>query len=311
VLLWFGLPVLLMSYVGQPVHPFYQLLGLPAGYALVGWAVKSVESRPAVRAVLLALLGGFGRLMAVNSSRFAEETLAAPAAHDLGALPLATGMQLGRDIVEHLPPEGVVYADVDEWTLNSLAGTTFPVSRDTRAPAFSILPSKGGVYVVGHVEAPARWRPPPFTTQHSATLLPGGGSLTLDVYPPGMMERILPAVPLERASEEKLSLLGYALADDTLTSYWRVENLSAETQSWYFQPFVQLSSGGERVTIQGETVPGTEWRQGDVHIHRMTVPLDARDIQIGQYDVLAQRNMIFLPDFTPLVNLSEGVIDGQ
>ena len=36
-LLWFGLPVLLMSYVGQPVHPFYQLLGLPAGYALVGW----------------------------------------------------------------------------------------------------------------------------------------------------------------------------------------------------------------------------------------------------------------------------------
>src|SRR5690606_41425525 len=71
---------------------------------------------------------------ALPLERFAQETAATPGAHDLGALPLAYGIQLGRMITAHLPPGGIVYAAVDEWTLNSLAGTTFPLLRDTRAP---------------------------------------------------------------------------------------------------------------------------------------------------------------------------------
>src|SRR5690606_22502515 len=128
-LIWFGLPVLMMSYVGQPVHPFYQLLGLPAGYALVGWAMTLFRLKPAVIAVLLV---PFAILMAINSQRFAQETAAAPGVHDLGALPLDYGIQLGQTVKRHLPEGGVVYAEVDEWTLNSFAGTTFPLVRDTR-----------------------------------------------------------------------------------------------------------------------------------------------------------------------------------
>ena len=76
--------------------------------------------------------------MIVNSQRFAQETAATPGAHDLGALPLDYGIQLARMITAHLPPDGIVFAEVDEWTLNSLAGRTFSLRRDTRAPDFSI-----------------------------------------------------------------------------------------------------------------------------------------------------------------------------
>ncbi len=96
LLIWFGLPVLLMSYVGQPVHPFYQMLGLPAGYALVGWGVKGVESRPLARYGLAVLLAAFGALMAVNSSRFAEETLAAPAVDAWGRCRWRSGFPWAR-----------------------------------------------------------------------------------------------------------------------------------------------------------------------------------------------------------------------
>ena len=115
--------------------------------------------------------------------RYAQETAAIPGAHDLGALPLDYGTELGRLIVEKMPPGGTVYAEVDEWTLNSFAGTTFPLVRDTRAPEFAIIPANGGAYVVGHITAPERWTPPAFTTTHERIPLPGNALLTVDVYP--------------------------------------------------------------------------------------------------------------------------------
>lgn len=344
LLVWFGLPVLLMSYVSQPVHPFYQLLGLPAGYALVGWTLASIPSFRFRNAIIVGLLIPFGLLMAVNSQRFAQETAAIPGAHDLGALPLNYGLQLGHTIVETMPAGGTVYAEVDEWTLNSLAGTTFPLVRDTRSPDFTIVPHSGGAYVVGHITAPEQWIPPAFTTVHHAIPLPGNSLLTVDGYAADAAQQIAPETTLNIASEEGLTLLGYdvdrsqceqtlphpptpspnwrgadeqseagvrsSCIDDpiTLTLYWRVDSVTAATTGWYFAPFAQAfdTSGSQMAVIEGAMVPGTEWRIGDVHVHRLQLPPGTTEVKIGQFDGPRQHNMIFLPDYTPLIAVSLG-----
>lgn len=319
LLLWFGLPVLLMSYVGQPVHPFYQLLGLPAGYALVGWAVDWLPRFHLKTALVIVLLVPLGLLMAINSQRYAQETAAAPGVHDLGALPLDYGIQLGQMINQYLPENGIVYAEVDEWTLNSFAGTTFPLLRDTRAPDFSIVPREGGLYTVGHIVAPDDWTPPAYTTLHEAIRLPGNGLLTVDVYPPDAARNITPAQTLNIATEEGLTLVGYEIQPHPLTpspqpgegeprtliTYWRVDTLTADTANWFFTPFAQVfdETGAQISVVEGEMVPGMEWRESDVHIHSMTLPSQTAEIRLGQFDGTRQRNMIFLPDYEPLITL--------
>lgn len=339
LLIWFGLPVLLMSYVGQRVHPFYLLLTLPAGYALVGWAVGAIarwmenaSGHMVIRPYRLVMALGvpFAVLMIINSQRFAQETAATPGAHDLGALPLDYGIQLGRTITAHLPPGGIVYAEVDEWTLNSLAGTTFPLRRDTRAPQFSIIPQGGGVYVFPFASLPDDWQGPIYTTAHEQIRLPDGVVLTVDAYPADAAQQVAPQHPLNIASEEGLTLIGYDVSDSrthldaplqdsdnsvsllgtrhsalsTLITYWRVENPAPA--DWRFTPFAQAydADGQQIAVVEGVMVTGDEWRVGDVQVHQIALPAGTAAVKLGQFDGPRQRNMIFLPDYTPLIDIT-------
>lgn len=306
LLIWFGLPILLMSYVSQPVHPFYQLLGLPAGFALVGWALTGLLRFRASAVIIATLLLPFGALMAINSARYAQETAAIPGAHDLGALPLDYGMELGRIIVEKMPPGGTVYAEVDEWTLNSFAGTTFPLVRDTRAPEFAIIPANGGAYVVSTINMPDAWLRLAFTEASYGIQLPDSSLINVSVYAQDATQQIAPEIDLYIASEESLTLLGIDVERDNLITYWRVETLTAETADWFFAPFAQaFDASDNQITVaEGEMVPGMEWRTGDVHVHRLSLSPDTTEVKLGQFDGSRQRNMIFLPDFTPLVSFS-------
>lgn len=306
-LIWFGVPVIAMTYTGNPVHPFYQLMGLPAGYALAAWGIAlaaRLHTRTGARLVAAGFIP-FALLMSINSARYYQETAAIPGAHDLTALPVGTGVRLGQMIDDHLPQDGMVYAEVETWVINSFSGRVFPTRWDNRAPAFNYIPREGGVYVKLSADEPT---PPAGTLNIDALYLRDG--TIIHAY------RLLPAAayrldddmtPLEVPSEQGLTLLGYGLRsvsrDDgawELATAWRVDGISPEVPGRVFGPFAHVfDADGQRfLIVDGQPVAGSQWRVGDVHVHRMpftVTPGTPFSLLLGQYDGMHNANVIFLP----------------
>ncbi len=77
-----------------------------------------------------------------------------------------------------------------------------------------------------------------------------------------------------------------------------------------FAPFVHIfDSDGTRIQIvDGQPIPGYEWGIGDIQIHRLTFDLPDTgapfSLQVGQYDSIHNQNVIFLPDYTPTIEIT-------
>jgi 4-amino-4-deoxy-L-arabinose transferase-like glycosyltransferase len=303
-LVWFGLPIAAMTYTGSPVHPFYQLLGIPAGYALVAWGLRVVLRYETSRwgaAALIALAVPFAALMLTNSARYYQETAVTPGEHGLTALPVDYGVCMGAAINRHLLPDGVVYAGVEGWIINSFAGRLFPVVEDTRAPAFNFVPASGGVYIDIAPHIP----PIPAMGQRVESFqMPDGHTLTVDYLPPPDAASV-PGQRLDVPSQQGITLLSYDLPGEgdtwTLTTIWRVDFVEPEVYERIFAPFLHVHEGDRGiVNISGEGLMGFLWHPGDLHIHRMTftLPEDASPpltLRVGQYDGLHNANVIFTP----------------
>ena len=338
-LAWFLLPVGMMIFVGQVVHPFDQLIGLPAGHVLAAWGLGAVF-RPERRAgglILAGLMLPFAVLMGLNSARYYQETAALPGAHDVSALPLEYGLRLGAAVREAMPEDpadGLAFIDLEGWVLNSLAGEWFPTQREVRAPLFSIIPAGGGAYVAA-VPPGAEVPGPPLGAERAALFdLPDGWTITVEAYPPGAAATCAPEAAgpppgdgehgarVEVPSEQGITLHSYALEKDgdggwRLTTLWRVAFRAEIINQRLFGAFAHVfAADGERVLIvDGAEVPGHEWRVGDCHVHQMTfrLPDDAPGpftVKVGQYDALHQENVIFRRppdspdgDYSPLVTL--------
>lgn len=305
VLVWFFLPIVLMSYNATFVHPYYQLLGLPAGMLLVGWCiVYLIKPYTFIRiGIVVAFFVPFALLMGINSTRFYQETQATPGTHDLGALPLDWGMALGAKIREHLPENGVVFADVDEWTLNSLALTSFKLIRDNRAPDVTIVPQVGGLYIVAYPPESDSSLVPVYAERVDTLDLPDGWTITIDQYPPNIVPSLQLDMPKIRG-EKWLSLLDYSVQQAgqqvTVTSTWLVENLTPDIVNHTFAPFIHVyDADGERIQIvDGLPIAGTQFHAGDLHVHQMVFELDGDvsdyRLELGQYDGLANLNLILI-----------------
>jgi hypothetical protein len=310
LLLWFILPIALMTNVGQPVHPFYQLIGLPAGHVLAAWGLCAVFSpkKYGGNRTLLAMSIPFALLMSVNTIRFAEETAVTPGIDGLTALPLEYGLPLGRAIADSLPVDGVVFSDADEWILNSLAGRTFPVIHDARAPQVQIIPLAGALYVQMGQDTVTEL---PYADRVGTLHLPDNTVLVVDRYMPNTLPEI--DQPMHVASQQGIAFLGYNIVQDAqtvnLTAFWQVETLTPGIESSLFAPFIHVfDKDGNRVQIvDGELLGGDKWRAGDIHIHHLTFTLPDSgapfSLQIGQYDSVHNQNVIFLPDYTPTIPL--------
>jgi len=314
----FGAPIALMTISTQIVHPFYQLIGLPAGAALAGIGAGGLIDglpralRRLISSVGIGLLLALGALMAVNSVRFAEATAATPGAHGLGALPLNDGLRLGQAIRAALPEGGAVYADVDEWTLSSFSGRTFASFwREIDPVHVILLPRAGGLYV--RMDQPGLTAIPGADVARLA--LADGTALRIDRVDPGSA---LPAdlISLDATGtiegQTALALRGYALTERgdqmELRLAWQVLEAGDHTAGHLFAPFAHVfSASGERVAIvDGTPVPGYLWRSGDIHLHRLTFqrPAAMAALAVGQYDGGAGLNILF--DGSALIDLPLG-----
>jgi 4-amino-4-deoxy-L-arabinose transferase-like glycosyltransferase len=309
LLVWFGLPIMLMTVTSQVVHPFYLLLTLPAGAGLAGWgaawlfeALRPRSPRRLLWAAAAVIVALFAAAQTAATLRYALETATIPGAHGLGALPVEAGLALGVLIDDDLPPGGTVMADVDAWTLISLAGRTFPFLRDARAPAVTILPASGGLVVAAQPPDAGRVAPEGSVGQRALTLA-DGVELTVDRLPPAPS---LPAdaAPLAAPGEQGIALEGWALnalgdGQFALQTWWRVTDPAAGADR-LFAPFAHIfdADGARIAVVDGQAIPSFAWRTGDLHAHRMLFTAEQPfTLAVGQYDGAAGENVIFtLPD---------------
>jgi hypothetical protein len=305
-LVWFMLPVLAMSYTGSPVQPFYQLMGMPAGYVLAAWGI-GLLFRPQTQAgavIVAVLLVPFAALMSVNSARYYQETAAIPGAHGLYALPVGTGIQIGADIGAALPEaDGVVFAEAEQWIINSFAGRLFPVWNGTNPPEFAVIPARGGAFVEVS-DAPVA--PPGATEMIVSELMPR--SLLLATLPPAPDADISGLEAANVPSQQGITLVGSTITpDDSAPDAWRarllyrVDGIAPEVLSRLYQPFLHVFDADDQriANVGGAALPGSLWSAGDLHYYEIafTLPSDITpDSAItGLYDAGNNANVICLP----------------
>jgi 4-amino-4-deoxy-L-arabinose transferase-like glycosyltransferase len=298
--IWFGTLPLMMSYVSQSVHPFYLLLTLPAGSLLCARGLGSLLRWRVGRAVLVAGLVALTALHAINTVRYAEETLATPGKHGLTALPLGLGMAMTRTLIpdEALARGAVVFADVDGWILNSLHGRLFAVDRRVASERVLIAPANGGVYL--RFESPTL-----STTKGTVSFADGTAVQRLSAPSAAEMTEKLSAIAVP--SDVGIDFLGATVVTPpvpggtfSLQTYWRVAELKPARTGWLFGAFAHVfDAAGARVAIgDGDVIPSAEWRLGDVQRVLITAPIPSGavgpfSVRVGQFDGVHSLNAIF------------------
>lgn len=307
VLIWGALPPLMMSYVSQAVHPFYLLLTLPALHLLaaVGLAVLAKE----ITHPLYIILGltFFGCLCTLNVLRYAEESLITPSIDGLTALPLAEGVPMAQQLLSaEKIGEGVVFADIDGWILNSLAGRLFEVDRDVNVSETRYYPQKGGVYLFFGAADRAEPVPSISGERERYTFADGG---IVEAFFVQSAASVQPTMTLR--SDKGITLIGAEIsgalsAGQTakLQLTFRIDELLMERADWLFTPFAHVyDADNRRVLIaDGAVTPGWAWRLGDVQQKWVRLPLPedavgALRVEVGLYDGVRGESVLFeLPD---------------
>jgi hypothetical protein len=303
---WWALPIIAMTYTGNNVHNFYQLLGIPAGAVFIAWGI-SAFFKPSNR--LLIALGilflPYAALMLTNSARWYQETAALPTDFGYYAMPLDPALTVGDTVREHLPDDGVAFIQAEAWIINSLSGAVFPAVPDTRAPGFYTLPVYGGVYISENNLGTLPPKDLPGIEPLLMMMAVDGYDLAVHrLVPAG--EAALPGDVINVPSQQGLTLHRAQLIQEgelyMLMTAWRVDAPPDAVADWILQPFIHAyDANGERViNTSGEGLPGYRWSVGDIHIYYTPLPVpDAPawplTLQVGQFDGAKGAGLTFLP----------------
>ncbi len=319
LLIWFGVPVLLMSYVSRSVHPFYLLLTIPAGHALAGWGVAPLLKRRATWIPVLALVAGTVALNAVNTVRFAQQSAALPGEDAPELYPLAESSALGERFTTARRDAGMaVIGPMDEWMPVVLAGDVFRVERLDRFDTAALVPARGALYYSAAGPADPLPTPPPYARDAGSPLtLADGTVISLWTLHPDNLQISHPA---DIPSDISVRFAGWSLhrtptpgAEFMLDTFWRIDRLHPDRGVWAFAPFAHLLDGtGARLAISdGTVIPALAWEAGDMIVqrHTISVPEGATgpfSFDVGLYDAVRQRE-----DGTPGINAIFYITDGD
>jgi hypothetical protein len=245
-----------------------------------------------------------GCLLAVNTLRFAENTLAKAGQHQLGALPLAAGMDMAHTLL-NTQGETVYAPGGDELILNSLAGKLFHVSGDVDTQRITYVPANGATYLFFNEDSH-----PPLGATDRLVYTFADGTYAVRYH----VQQNAFALPDKAITSDKgITFRGWKAespftpgATTSILTYWQIDSLLPERANWLLGPFVHVKDarGVQIANRDAVGVAGADWNLHDLYVLRITIPLplDAQPpytLEIGQYDGVHNLNAIFaLPDGT-------------
>lgn len=301
LLVWFFVPVLLMSVSAHPVHPYYLLLSCPAGHVLAAWGIAPLLRRPALRWGTILLLVAIAALFGFNLYRASEQVASQPTRPQFDDWALVAGAQVGavvRDLTQRNSYPLRIYAEGHEALLSSLSGTYLTTLTELDFPNYVILPGKEPLlYVLVNTPSePGALGPQQESVPQHDLLFADGTRVAFLRVPPYSRDAALalPEVVIDWPSEAGLSLLGYSLDAVTqpgqeiqCTTYWRVEELYPGREKWYIGAFYHLDNQAEETitNVSGHGQWGYRWQPGDVYVNRVRLPVPA-DLAPGEYQVV-------------------------
>ncbi len=315
LLLWFWLPVLMMTYVSKSVHPHYLLLALPAGHGLVGWALAPLfqptpSPKPASEkfrliaqyAAVTGVIFTMG-LNGLNTIRYGQEIATYPGSRIPWTLPIDAAMKLGAGIRENYQDGMVVYTQIGEWPSMAMSGETFPAVYNFLIHEAVVIPKGGGLYIKFH--GPTQPLDPP-AHGHIADIpihLDDGTRISLWE----LRQDFRPRNPADIPSDVGIRFIGWWLLDplhpgqtSTLRVYWQIDGLAPERGGWNFAPYAHVLDNQRQVRYiaDGAYIPALTWRVGDWMIYdlKLQVPADIQGpmtVLTGFYDSPRGVNAIF------------------
>jgi hypothetical protein len=299
LLIWFLLPVLMMSYVSRMVHPFYLLLTVPAGHGLAAWGAawiclpqspqraqkKSLNIAVSSRFVLIsALLLFTTAINSLNTIRFAQNTAAFPGEDLPETLPLQEASQLHVRLLEAGAPDHAVFSLMDEWSPIAFVGRNFRTEDTATYGRAALVPPDGGIYVLFQKPGDPAPITPPYARQIEPPLiLTDGTRITFWRVTPDDLRLDHPA---DIPSDIDVSFTGWTLDGDltpgaviTLDTFWRIDALHPERGIWSFLAVAHVmdASGAQIAADQGNALSALTWAVGDTMVQRLTltIPADA------------------------------------
>ncbi len=315
LLIWFWLPVLMMSYVSKSVHPHYLLLTLPAGHGLVGWALEPLIQRtpaqksaprkitPLVQYAISAGIVFAMGLNGLNSIRYGQEIATYPGNRIPWTLPIGPAMKFGAGIRENYQDGMVVYTQIGEWPSMAMSGKTFPAVYNFLIQAAVVIPRGGGLYVKFH--GPTQPIDPPAHGRIADIPIRLDDGTRISLWE--LRQDFEPTHPADIPSDAGIRFIGWWLLDplkpghtSTLRVYWQVDSLVPERGWWNFAPYAHVLDNQRQVryVADGAYIPALTWRVGDWMIYdlKLQVPADIQGpitVLTGFYDSPRGVNAIF------------------
>ncbi|NDJ86794.1 MAG: hypothetical protein GYB66_12985 [Chloroflexi bacterium] len=312
LLIWFLMPILVMSYVPHDLDPMHLLFTVPAGHGLVAWSLAplaAAQGEDSPQWQRLGVWGLTGALMltilvnGTNTVRFAQETAASPGAKVPGTLRLADAQALGAQIGNAYQEGRVIYTPGDERTTIAMAGQIFPAEQAMYLGSATVIPREGGLYVT--FAGPGMpLNPVPHARVVDLPLRLADGT-RISLW--RAAQDFAPVNAADVPSDSGIRFLGWWELDrlragttSVVRTYWRVDRLHPERTHWDFMPYLHVydQEGQRRATGHGEKIPTTHWREGAWLVYDIPVDVPEEidgplELRTGFYDATRMVDAVF------------------
>ncbi len=285
---WLATPITIFLYNSALIHPFYLLLTIPSALILAAAGVHHVIQKNAKNTALVTIaLVAWSLLGLVNSSLYYQDTQQHPGEHQLTALPMHEGIQLGR-VLKELPKESLIQTDVEPWILHSFAGHTFTTTQTADNTQRVAVPSSG-LFIVTMQERPQEtllneelyWNR---TLADSSTISILKVSQTIPAH----------AAQVPNSSEADVTLEAYSIShaetETHFTMYWRIQQMPNDLAPLY-SPTVHVYHEDNRLAVvDGQPIATYLWTPETLIAQRVTLQTllqtESYKLRVGLYDGL-------------------------